>query len=178
MTPGVFLDLNGTLVQPVVVDRLSDHAIIAGAPSAVARLNRSGLRTPVVTIQSRIAKGTFSLEEFMEWFQRVARDFAREGAKLEGPYVCPHRFAEPCPCKKPSTLLYERASRDSEIDLAASFTIGDTGADVEAAHAFGGLGCLVLTGYAAREQPSDVRPDFVGNDLHQVADWIVARAAA
>lgn len=178
MTPGVFLDLNGTLVQPVVVDRLSDHSIIAGAPAAIARLNRNGLRTPVVTIQSRIAKGTFSLEEFMEWFEGVAKVFAREGANLEGPYVCPHRFAEPCPCKKPSTLLYEQASRDSAIELAASFTIGDTAADIEAAHAFGGLGCLVLTGYAARKPPPDARPDFIGNDLHQVAEWIVARAAA
>src|SRR5687768_15689021 len=112
MVGAVFLDLNGTLVLPVLVRDLAELKPIPGAARAVAQLNRAGYRTPVVTIQSRIAKGLFSLGEFTEWFKGLTASFQEEGARLEGPYVCPHRFADPCACKKPNTLLYERAATD------------------------------------------------------------------
>jgi hypothetical protein len=54
---------------------------------------------------------------------------ADDGALVVGPYVCPHRFAEPCPCKKPN----ERAAREHGIDQATSWVIRDSPDDVLAA---------------------------------------------
>ena len=93
-----FLDLNGTLVMPIKQESLSELTLIEGA---VARLSRAGFVCPVVTIQSRIAKGLFSAEEFRVWFQEFARLLHGCGAEIVGPYVCPHRFSEVCACKKP-----------------------------------------------------------------------------
>src|SRR5215207_9906731 len=98
----VFLDLNGTLVLPLKQERLSDLYPIPGAVGAVARLVRAGFLCPVITVQSRIAKGLFTSEEFLEWFRDFESALATEGAVVRGPYVCPHRFAEPCACKKPN----------------------------------------------------------------------------
>lgn len=179
----VFLDLNGTLVTPVEVERLTELKLIEGVVEAVARLCRAGFVCPVVTIQSRIEKGVFSENEFHDWFRLFAAAMAARGADLKGPYVCPHRFSNPCACAKPLTALYEQAAADLGISLPASFTIGDTAADVEAGCHFGGRGCLVLTGYAAR-QPVDATArarqlaSYTGRTLGEVVDWILQQPAA
>jgi D-glycero-D-manno-heptose 1,7-bisphosphate phosphatase len=105
---GVFLDLNGTLVEPLKPERLDEITLIPGVVEAVARLSAAGFVCPVVTVQSRIAKGLFSLPEFEIWFSSFAASLQMQGALVLGPYVCPHRFADPCPCKKPNTVLYVR----------------------------------------------------------------------
>jgi histidinol phosphatase-like enzyme len=61
---GVFLDLNGTLVEPLKPERLDEITLIPGVVEAVARLSAADFVCPVVTVQSRFAKGLFSLPEF------------------------------------------------------------------------------------------------------------------
>ena len=67
MNRGAFLDLNGTLVMPVLVQRLDELQPVAGVESAVARLSQAGFICPVVTIQSRIEKGLFSMDLAVAW---------------------------------------------------------------------------------------------------------------
>jgi len=173
-----FLDLNGTLVLPIKPDSLNDLTLIEGVGQAIARLSRAGFLCPVVTIQSRIAKGLFSMEEFHRWFLDFSAGLRTCGAEIVGPYVCPHRFSEPCACKKPNTLLYEQAAREHGIDLQRSFVIGDSAEDVWAAYRFGGQGCLVRTGWA--DDPSEVKraapyASFVAESLSEAANWILSR---
>jgi histidinol phosphatase-like enzyme len=120
----VFLDLNGTLVLPMKQESLADLYPIPGAIAAVARLSDAGFVCPVITVQSRIAKGLFTAAEFLDWFQNFATTASHQGAELQGPYVSPHRFIEPCDCKKPGTRLYEQAIRD-EFNRALSWTFQD-----------------------------------------------------
>jgi D-glycero-D-manno-heptose 1,7-bisphosphate phosphatase len=175
----VFLDLNGTLVLPILVDHLSQLAPIDDAPTAVAALSAAGFVCPVVTIQSRIAKGLFSADEFHGWFQRFAADFAGHGATIIGPYVCPHRFAVACRCKKPSTFLYEQAAAEHGLDLRRSFVIGDSAADVEAASRFGGRGCLVRTGWGANDgevQRATPYASHVAHSLTEAVAWVLGQS--
>ena len=178
MTPkAAFLDLNGTLVLPVKPERLSDLQPIPGAFDAVARLTRAGFVCPVITVQSRIAKGVFSLPDFVAWFERFAADAAYHGAVLRGPYVCPHRYAAPCPCKKPQRLLYDQAIADLSLSLSESVVVGDSPEDMQAAAALGSLGCFVHTGWAAAKvlQPGvRIGAAFVGPSIVEAVDWILA----
>src|SRR4030095_15714825 len=151
MNRAVFFDLNGTLVLPIKFGSLSELELIPGAGEAVARLCQAGFICPVVTVQSGIAKGVFSQHEFLNWFGHFMLKMGAYAARLEGPYVCPHRFAKPCPCKKPNTLLYEQAAADHKIDLEHSFVVGDSASDVCAAYRFKGKGCLVKTGWATNQ---------------------------
>ena len=174
----VFLDLNGTLVLPVKQERLADLYPIPGAIAAVARLSAAGFLCPVITVQSRIAKGLFTASEFFHWFDHFAAAARHQGAELKGPYVCPHRFAEPCDCKKPNTLLFEQAIRDLGLSAADSFVIGDSPDDIRAAFRLRTPSCLVRTGWAAD-------PDMVAavaNDVSLIApsiveavDWILSQ---
>ena len=126
------------------------------------------------TVQSRIAKGLFSESEFRTWFQDF---FGSLKLNLKGPYICPHRFSEPCECKKPKSMLYEQAARDLSIDLRRSYVVGDSASDVEAAKVIGGLGCFVRTGWGKKKSELEVArlyADFVGNSLCEITDWILA----
>jgi D-glycero-D-manno-heptose 1,7-bisphosphate phosphatase len=172
----VFLDLNGTLVLPIKPDSLNDLTLIDGVSQAIARLSRAGFVCPVVTIQSRIAKGLFSLDEFYRWFAEFSARLCSCGAEIVGPYVCPHRFSEPCACKKPSTLLYERAASEHGVDLRRSFVIGDSADDMVAAHRFGGQSCLVRSGWA--NDPDEVKravpnTSFVAQSFSEAVNWIL-----
>ena len=173
---GVFLDLNGTLVEPLKPDRLEEMILIPGAVDAVVRLSAAGFICPVVTVQSRVGKGLFSLTEFETWFANFAANLQIQGALVVGPYVCPHRLADPCLCKKPNTLLYERASAEHLIDTARSFVIGDSPEDVRAAQSLGARGCLVRTGWAVDPHVMEKAvPDasVVVESIVEAVDWIL-----
>jgi D-glycero-D-manno-heptose 1,7-bisphosphate phosphatase len=173
---GVFLDLNGTLVEPLKPNRLEEMRLIPGAADALARLSTAGFICPVVTVQSRVGKGLFSLAEFETWFANFATGLQLRGAFVVGPYVCPHRLADPCPCKKPNTLLYARAAAEHRIDLARSFVIGDSPEDVGAARRLGSRGCLVRTGWAIDPHVmKKALPDasIVVESLAEAVDWIL-----
>jgi D-glycero-D-manno-heptose 1,7-bisphosphate phosphatase len=167
--------------MPLKQASLSNLALIEGADEAVSRLSREGFLCPVVTVQSRIAMGLFSREEFLSWFKDFSDQLATRGASLCGPYVCPHRYAEPCACKKPNTLLYELAATEHGIDLERSYSIGDTAADVRAAFHFGGQGCLVRTGWAASDSVAEEAAPYaayVADSLAQVVTWILGHEKA
>ena len=173
----VFLDLNGTLVLPLKQERLSDLYPVPGAVEAVARLASAGFVCPVITVQSRIAKGLFSATQFVDWFREFGELVRRRGATVHGPYVCPHRYAEPCACKKPNTLLYEQAIADLRIAVADSFVIGDSPDDIRAASRLGVPSCLVRTGWAADSKvvaTVESETSFVGPSIVEAVDWILS----
>lgn len=173
---GVFLDLAGTLVQPLKPERLDESKLIPGVAEAIARLSLAGFVCPVVTVQSRIAKGLWSLSEFEKWFASLAAELQLQGAIVVGPYVCPHRFAEPCLCKKPNTLLYDRAASEHRLNPMDCFVIGDSPDDMRAARRLGARGCLVRTGWAAdplvvEEAAPD--SDVVAGSFGEAVGWIM-----
>jgi len=173
----VFLDLNGTLVLPLKQNTLDEIYLIPGADQAVRRLLAAGIVCPVVTVQARIEKGLFTEEIFRAWF---AEFFRKHDLDVKGPYVCPHRFSHPCPCKKPSSLLFQRAAKELDLNLAESYVIGDSAEDVQSAVAFGGAGCLVRTGWAADDRVVEAvkaTARFVGPSIAEAADWIISRAS-
>jgi D-glycero-D-manno-heptose 1,7-bisphosphate phosphatase len=172
-----FLDLNGTLVLPLKQERLNDLVPIPGAIDAVARLSRAGFACPVVTVQSRIAKGLFTTADFFDWFATFAAAAREQGADLQGPYVCPHRYAESCACKKPNPMLYERAILDLGIAPAESFVIGDSPDDIRAAVRLGARGCLVRTGWASDPTVAatvEAQASLVAPSIVEAVDWILS----
>jgi D-glycero-D-manno-heptose 1,7-bisphosphate phosphatase len=172
----VFLDLNGTLVEPVQPDSLEELNILPGAQAAVALLLHAGFLLPVVTVQSRIAKGHYSEPDFRDWFDRLR---AEHLSGLGPVYVCPHRFNDDCDCKKPNTQLFEQAAEELSIDRRFSFVVGDTGGDLEAAKRFGARSCLVRSGWGHLEEVEYGRSaDVVCDGVLEAAEWIIAVARA
>lgn len=176
----MFLDLNGTLVEPLKQERLDELTLIPGVAEAIARLTTAGFVCPVVTVQSRIAKGLFSIADFRSWFASFGARLNRQGAHVVGPYVCPHRQAEPCACKKPNVLLYDQAATDHQLVRADCFVIGDSPEDVGAARRLGARGCLVRTGWASDPrvvERASQDATIIVDSFAQAVDWILSTEA-
>ena len=105
-------------------------------------LHAAGHHLAVVTNQSGIARGYWSLAEV----QAVHERFCREWEVAPGLYICPHQPDDGCLCRKPQPALLQQAMADYKVQPADSLMIGDSLADYGAAHGAGAAFALVLTG--------------------------------
>jgi histidinol-phosphate phosphatase family protein len=139
-----FLDRDGTVIEDC--HHLSDPdgvRLLPGAAAAIAKLNDAGIPVVLVTNQSGIGRGIFSHADFAAVQARVEEMLAREGARLDGVYLCPHAPDDACDCRKPATGLYLRAAAERGVDPVASVFIGDRLRDVLPAAELGGQGFLI-----------------------------------
>jgi D-glycero-D-manno-heptose 1,7-bisphosphate phosphatase len=174
--PFAVLDRDGTLI----VDRhyLTDPGqvqLLPGAAAGVAKLRALGLGVVVLTNQSAIGRGLLDEPTLAAIHDRLRSLLAAQDLGLDGIYHCPHVPEAGCGCRKPRTGLLDRAACDLEIDLEASFVIGDKACDVELGQAVGATTILVRTGNGSRlEENARVRADDVVDDL-EAAAGLVAR---
>lgn len=141
-----FLDRDGTLIEDAHYLADADQVrLIPGAADAIRMLNNAGVLVVVITNQSGIARGIVSEGQYHAVHDRTQHLFAVHGARLDATYHCPHHpsVSGHCECRKPGTLLYERAVRDLSIDPRASLFAGDRLRDVLPAQHFGGRGLLI-----------------------------------
>ena len=148
-----------------------------GVGAAVARLNRAGFKTVVVTNQSGVGRGLIEPSALEAIHQRMRQLLAEEGAWLDAIYVCTHRPEEACACRKPAPGLVLRACQ--ELGLAEpSFVVGDKATDAELAKNVGAKAVFVLSGDRPEEERAIMAsrglvPDYVARDLAEAAEWIV-----
>jgi len=182
------MDRDGCLIEEVgYLNHPSRVRILPRSAAAVSRLNAAGIPALMATNQAGIARGYFSAETLAEINAEVVRQLEREGARLDGLYVCTHHptagsppYRQLCECRKPKPGLLHRAARELGLDLSRSVMVGDKPSDVEAGQAAGGAGVLVLTGYGRGEweylrHAWTVKPDHVAEDLLDAVVWSLAR---
>jgi len=185
----IFLDRDGTINEEVgYLDSPDKLVIFPSAFEAVRLINQSGRKTIVVTNQAGIARGLFGeglVEEIHQILQAV---FRKKGAFIDAFYYCPHHptegfppYRQSCDCRKPAPGLFLRAARELNLDLSASWMIGDRYNDIEAAHRAGAKGILVKTGYGAEilagagpdtETPAG-KPDLIADNILEAVRLIL-----
>jgi D-glycero-D-manno-heptose 1,7-bisphosphate phosphatase len=184
LRPGVFLDRDGTIVvDPGYLRDPGDLHLIPGAASAIARLNGAGYPVVLVTNQAGISRGLLTGEDYFAVSAAMEALLAKEGARLDAIYVCPHAPERdgPCPCRKPALLHYECAARDFGLDTRRSWYVGDRLSDLLPARAFGagGRALLVETGHGAGEAGAALEAGFEAvADLGRAVERILAAPAA
>lgn len=184
--PAIFMDRDGTISEEVgYVNHIDRLRLIPGSARAIRLINDSPCAAVVVTNQSGVARSMFPESLVDEVHERLAALLARESARLDGIYYCPHHpdHGEPpyrarCACRKPGIGMIEQAARELEIDLSRSYMIGDKIVDVECARAAGMKGVLVRTGYGAgeiqyRRGRWSREPSFIADDLLDAVERIL-----
>jgi histidinol-phosphate phosphatase family protein len=140
------LDRDGTIItdEHYLADR-GRVALLPGAADAIRLLARAGVPSIVCSNQSGIARGLVSLEQYRAVRLRVDELLEEAGAALLDSFVCPHheQFTGPCACRKPGTLLFERAAALYDLDLSRSLFAGDKHRDVAPAVFYGAPAYLV-----------------------------------
>ena len=152
--------------------------MLSGVAAAVRKLNEAQIPVVVVTNQSGVGRGYFPESLVREVHERMISELAKEGARVDGVYYCPHIDSDNCACRKPKTGMLECAAVDLQLDLKKSFVVGDRGGDVELAHRAGSRSILVRTGFGEGELAWHAgkwkhQADFVAKDLAEAADWIL-----
>ena len=153
----VFLDRDGTInVDTNFLIRPEDLQFIPGAQEAIAKLNQAGFLVVVVTNQSGIARGYFSMEDVHKLHSYIQNELTLFGATIDSFYICPHHpkykgeQEEECSCRKGKPGMLLQAAEELNIDLIQSVMIGDKRSDLEAGMAAGCQCYLVRTGYGEK----------------------------
>ena len=153
--PAVFLDRDGTILDELgYLTPASTIHIYPFSIDAIRLLVRGGFAVVIITNQGGIGLGLYDHAFVDRTHAMLGAKFAAGGAAIAGWYYCPHHpeaaIAEwkcVCECRKPATGLVTSAARDLDIDLSASWIVGDQWRDIEVAHRTGARSVLVRTGY-------------------------------
>lgn len=178
----VFLDRDGTInVEKGYLFRAEEFEFIPGVPQALKRLQDAGFLLVVVTNQSGVARGYYTLEDVDILHRHMCSRLQKYGVTLAGIYVCPHHptagnppYRRDCECRKGRPGLLLQAAEELDIDLADSFMVGDKNSDIEAGENAGCHACLVASGHslAGAEEAN------VFADLPAVTDMILSGDAS
>jgi D-glycero-D-manno-heptose 1,7-bisphosphate phosphatase len=166
----VFLDRDGTLMEEMhfSADLSKVHAM-AGAGQSLAELRRHGWLNVMITNQSGIARGFFTVGEY----EAVNAELFRQlGGGIDAVYFCPEHPANATDRRKPGTGMLEEARRDHRIAAEKSWFIGDKDTDILCGRKAGCKTILVLTGYGRKYR--DCAPDFIAKDIVEASGIILA----
>jgi D-glycero-D-manno-heptose 1,7-bisphosphate phosphatase len=128
----VILDRDGT----IVIDRgyLADSdrlEFMPGAPEALRSLCECGYRLVVITNQSGVGRGLFTIDHVEAINARLHSMVEKAGAKLTKIYFCPHKPEAHCACRKPNLALMEQAAIELQFEPRNAVVVGDKESDVE-----------------------------------------------
>lgn len=140
MQKAVFLDRDGVLNRERGQHTwsLPEFEVLPGVPEALRLLQDAGWLLVVITNQSGIGLGLYGHAEVEEVHGYLRRALAEHGVRSMDVFYCPHHPSKgKCLCRKPGSLLLERAMAIHGIDSTRSVMIGDRERDAEAATACG-----------------------------------------
>ncbi|MDP9174114.1 MAG: HAD-IIIA family hydrolase [Planctomycetota bacterium] len=186
--PAIFLDRDNTLI--ISDGYLGDPAgvnLIPGAADAVAAARAMGFVVVVFSNQSGVARGLFPEEAVVAVNEKMNQLLRREnpGAIIDRHEYCPFhpqakvdRYRLDSDLRKPRPGMIYRAADALDLDVLASWVIGDAARDVEAGHAAGCRTILVrdpsLAPSPAALERSSVDPDEVVTTLAEAMEIIEA----
>jgi D-glycero-D-manno-heptose 1,7-bisphosphate phosphatase len=142
----IFFDRDGVINdnEAYYIYKEEDFWLNDGVIETLTELQKHGYEFIIVSNQSGIAKGIYSLIDVEKLHAFISEIFAQEGIKILEYYYCTHHpDVSLCLCRKPSPLLFEKAIARFNIDVSQSWMIGDQPRDIEAAANAGILGILI-----------------------------------
>lgn len=182
----IFLDRDGTInrYSGYILDR-KDLVLLDGVASAIKKINSSEYLCIVVTNQPIIARGESSIENLNKIHAHLQTLLGREGAYVDDILYCPHHpdkgfdgevaeYKIDCDCRKPKPGMVKKAAKRYNLDLEASFMVGDSWRDIELGENAEMHTCLVESGEAVEDSHS-VHPELVAKDLQKAVEIIIER---
>jgi D-glycero-D-manno-heptose 1,7-bisphosphate phosphatase len=183
MHRAVFLDRDGTLIaEKNYLHRVEEVEILPGTGPALHQLQAAGYRLFMVTNQSGIGRGYFTLAEAERVNAHLCDEMARDGVRFEKIYLAPEAPDQPSRGRKPSPQFLFDARDEFQINLAESFMIGDKLIDLECGWNAGVKKSILLrTGYGASlvmAEADKLTRAMVFDTLSAAANWIIHAAAS
>jgi histidinol-phosphate phosphatase family protein len=160
----VFFDRDGTLMEDAHYIKSPDQVrLLPGAARAVKRINDARIPAIVVTNQSGIDRGIFTVADYEAVKDRFEALLRAEGAHIDASYYCPHHpdHTGACKCRKPEPKMFEDAMRDFGLTPRNVAYVGDRWRDVAASKTLGGRGVLISSAMTEDEDRERARADGI-----------------
>ena len=178
MNKAVFLDRDGVLNEiifregkPTSPREIGEFRLLPGVNEALRALKDRGFLVFVITNQPEIARGTLTVERLREMHHLLSQTLS-----IDKIYVCMHNDGDGCECRKPKPGLLLRGAEEWEIDLGASYMVGDRWKDIEAGATAGCTTILVKSPCSGEPSPGEpVQSDYVVENLLEAAKIIVSK---
>ena len=142
----VFLARDGVINKDIgdYTYRIKDFSVLPGTVEFIRKMKENGYLVIVITNQGGISKGLYDHDAVNKVHDHLERILKEQNIVLDEIYYCPHHIInEKCLCRKPGSLLIEKALARFVIDPTISFMIGDRKRDLDAGEAAGVKGILV-----------------------------------
>ncbi|HZM02288.1 MAG TPA: HAD family hydrolase [Candidatus Saccharimonadales bacterium] len=174
----VFLDRDGTIIEDKdYLSRPEEVVILAGAGPALRSLSEAGFKLFIVSNQSGVGRGYFTLEDVDRANARLAEELQGEGVRIAKVYIAPEAPGQPSRGRKPSPQFLRDARDEFLVDLGQSYVVGDKLSDLQCGWNAGVKKCiLVRTGYGekvAAQERDRIAAAVIVDDLAAAAAWII-----
>jgi len=178
MNRAVFLDRDGVLIEERnYLHRIEDIVFIPGGSAALRRLQAAGYDLFIVSNQSGVGRGYFTMAEVEKVNDHIVHEVARHSVSFRRIYIAPEAPERPSRERKPSPGFLFDARDEFGLALSQSYMIGDKLIDLECGWNAGvKQSILVRTGYGAeqeREHAAKLARAVIVNDLPAAAEWIL-----
>lgn len=176
----VFIDRDGTInVNTEYLNTIEEFEFYPGVCEGINKLNQAGFKIIVITNQSAIARDFLTEKKLKKIHKYMINQLKKYNAEVDDIYYCPHHPDENCDCRKPGTLLLEKAIREHNLDPKKSYMIGDRALDVIAAQKIKAKGIIVPEPKnrenALKEmKEKQVKPDYLCDSFKKAVSWILS----
>lgn len=174
----VILDRDGVINRDRgYVHGIEDFELLPAVVPALRRLSAGGYALVIVTNQSGLARGLYSLADYERLSRHMLAELAREGVAIEGVEYCPHlpdaavsAFRAECGCRKPAPGMILNLAERLRLDLSRSVLVGDKLTDVLAGRAAAVGRCVLVRSGQPLSSADEAAADAVYADLAEFAD--------
>ena len=140
MNKVVFLDRDGVIniERGEYTWKIEDFKLTVGLVSFLKEVQQKGFLTIIISNQGCIGKGVCTMEDVDKAHQYLKDELKRSNIELTDLYYCPHHpNSGKCLCRKPGSVMLEKAIARYQVDVSKSYFIGDTERDMEAGNKVG-----------------------------------------
>jgi D-glycero-D-manno-heptose 1,7-bisphosphate phosphatase len=143
----IFFDRDGTIiVDKNYLKHPSEIEYLPGFFEAYSILQKMGYETFLITNQSGVSRGYFTMEDVSLVHHQIQTDLINHGLK---PFteikICPHEPKDLCSCRKPNPQMALELIEKYQIDSEHSYMLGDKQIDLEMAVNARLKGILILS---------------------------------
>ncbi len=179
MNRAVFLDRDGTIIEDKNYLRdPKDVVLFPGAAAALKKLQDAGFKLFIVSNQSGVGRGYFTMAEVEKVNVHLAAVLARDGVHFEKIYIAPEAPEAPSRGRKPSPQFLFDARDEFGVDLSQSYFIGDKLIDLECGWNAGvKKSILVRTGSGAETEKTlagKTPRAIIVDGLSGAVEWILS----
>ena len=174
----VFLDRDGTIIEDRdYLHKPEEVVILPGVTEALRRLQEAGFLLIMITNQSGVGRGLFSMADVERVHEHLFNQLARDKVSIRKIYVAPEAPEQLSRGRKPSPQVLFDARDEFGIELSESYMVGDKLIDLECGwNARVKKSILVRTGYGSKVEqsaPGKLHDAIVVDDFTGAASWIL-----